>query len=170
MATKGKKRPSAGHSKTSEAMRDAAFVEAYMTNGQNAAAAAKAAGSASKSLRAAGWFMLQKPAVKALLAERAQKVASIAEMNTENWARELKATAFSRAGELFGPDGKLIPLHSLPDHVQAALHVKVNDGAVEYQLRDKMAALNTMARHLGLFEKDNGQQAPDVRVRVELVG
>jgi hypothetical protein len=41
---------------------------------------------------------------------------------------------------------------------------------IEYKFWDKNVALQTMARHLGLFEKDNRQIAENIRVRIELVG
>ena len=151
--------------------RNAAFVEAYLTNGQNAKAAAAAAGYSGSQLKHTGWRILQKPEVKRQIAERARQVAELAEMNTANWAAELCAVAFANVGDLFGPDGKPIPLAQLPRHVQAALTlVKVtSDGVIECKFVDKVGALNIMARHLGLFEKDNGQQS-DIVVRVELVG
>jgi hypothetical protein len=45
------------------------------------------------------------------------------------------------------------------------------DGRViEYKFWDKRGALQTMARHLGLFERDNSQKVAPVLVRIELVG
>ena len=41
---------------------------------------------------------------------------------------------------------------------------------MEYRFWDKVGALTVMARHLGLFERDNAQQRSDIRVTVELVG
>lgn len=165
-------RGKAGHSARAVAERRKIFVEAYLANGHNASQAAIAAGTGGKQPRAEGWKLLQDPAVKRLLAERAKQVAKLAEMNTASWAVELRAVAFSNVGDLFDAEGKLIPLTRLPRHVQAALSsVKVtNDGSVlEYKFWDKAAALNIMARHLGLFERDNAQQS-DITVRVELVG
>lgn len=163
-----------GHSPAAQAIRYAAFVEAYITNGQNASAAASAAGATGGRLGNAGYKLLQRPEVQQLLAARAEKVAELAELNTANWAAELRGVLFSRIGDLFGPDGNLLPVRQLPPHVQAAVaSVKVrtsaNDQTIEYKFWNKPAALEITARHLGMFERDNAQQS-DIRVRVELVG
>jgi phage terminase small subunit len=149
------------------------FVEAYIANGNNASQAAIAAGTGGKQPRAEGWKLLKDPVVQDMLAARAKRVAELAGMNTENWARELRALAFSRIGDILGPGGKLRPLATLPDHVQAAIaSVKATpDGtALEYKFWNKNGALTTMARHLGLFERDNAQQKSDVRIVLELLG
>lgn len=162
----------AGRSPEATAARHAAFVDAYLTNGHNAAAAALAAGFAGKGAKTAGWKMLQKPDVKALLAVRAAHVADLADMSVETWATELRAVAFSSVGHLFDAAEQLVPIARLPRHAQASISaIKVSkDGeAIEYKFWDKTAALELMARHLGLFEKDNAQ-ASDITVRVELVG
>jgi hypothetical protein len=166
------KKPKAGRSASASAARIAAFVESYLTNGHNATAAAAAAGCTGRQLGNAGWKMLQKPEVQRLLAARAQQVAELAGMNTENWAAELRAVAFSRVGDLFGPADMLMSPVLLPGHVQASVSkVKFSpEGRViEYRFWDKTAALQIMARHLGLFERDNAQQS-DIKVLVELVG
>jgi phage terminase small subunit len=146
-----------------------------MTNGQNATQAAAAAGFTGRQLANAGWKMLQKPEVKRLIATRARVVGELAEMTTENWAHDLRAIAYSRIGDLFRSDGRLVSVARLPAHVQAAVaSVKVrttaHDETVEYKFWNKPAALEIMARHRGLFEKDNAQQRSDIRVEVELVG
>ena len=44
------------------------------------------------------------------------------------------------------------------------------DEIVEVRLWDKIGALTAMARHLGLFERNNAEQQSDIRVTIELVG
>jgi phage terminase small subunit len=166
----------AGRSVAGTAVRHAAFVEAYLTNGHNATAAATAIGCAGKQLANAAWKLLHHPNVQRLLAARSREVAELAQMNTENWAAWLCAVAFSDIGELFDGDGKLLPVPRLPPHVRAAISsVKVRrteekDEVVEYKFWDKVSALTVMARHLGLFERNNVQQQSDIRVTIELVG
>jgi phage terminase small subunit len=158
------------------AARHAAFVEAYLTNGHNATAAATAIGCTGKQIANAAWKLLHHPNVQRLLAARSREVAELAQMNTENWAASLCAVAFSSVGDLFDADGKLIPVARLPAHVQAAISsLKVrstpeHETVVEVKLWDKIGALAIMARHLGLFERDNDQQQSDIKVTVELVG
>jgi phage terminase small subunit len=163
----------AGRSAPAMARRRHLFVEAYLANGNNASQAAIAAGTGGKQPRAEGWKLLQDPVVQRMLEARSQRVAELAEMNTANWARELRAIAFSTIGDLVGPDGKLRPVQDLPAHTLAAISsIKATpDGrAIEYKFWDKNVALQTMARHLGLFEKDNAQLKENIRVVIELVG
>ncbi len=166
-------RTKAGRSAAAMARRRHIFVEAYLSNGNNAAQAAIAAGTGGRQPRVEGWKLLKDPVVQDMLAARAKRIAELAEMSTEAWARELRALAFSSVGNLVGPDGKLLPVQHLPAPTLAAISsVKVTpDGSViEYKFWDKTAALESMARHLGLFEKNNRQVGENIRVRVELVG
>lgn len=162
----------AGHSRLAGAARCEAFAAAYLTNGHNATAAAIAAGCPPASAKNAGWKLLQKPEVKALLAVRAEKIAERAGMNAATWADQLQAVSCSSIGDHFDAAGELIPVPLLPRHVQAAISGIVFDQfgkAIAYKFWDKPGALAIMARHLGLYERDNAQQT-DIRVRVELVG
>ena len=104
------KRGKAGRSAQAVAERQKTFVEAYLSNGHNAAQAAIAAGTGGK---------YQKPAVQALLAKRAKEIAELVEMNTQNGAEELRAIAFSDVGDLVDDRGKPIPMSELPPHVRA---------------------------------------------------
>ncbi|MDR0276232.1 MAG: terminase small subunit [Burkholderiaceae bacterium] len=94
--------------------------------------------------------------------EALQKAAA-AEVVVEKSAllRELMRLAFADPRRLAGEDGKVKPLHKLDDDMAAAVaSVKVGaDGKVEYKLWDKGAAQEKLAKHLGLYEKDNRQHA-----------
>jgi hypothetical protein len=169
-------KPKAGRSTLATAARIAAFAAAYMTNGHNATGAAKSAGCTGSQVANAGWKLLHHPEVQAILAASARRVSELADMNLANWAAELRAVVFSRSGDVYGDDGQLVPVAQLPAHVQSAIaSIKVRttadgDQIVEYKRWSKTAALEIMARHLGLYEKDNAQQKSDILVRVELVG
>lgn len=164
-------KPAAKSGKTKAEVRRAQFVEAYLTNGQNATKAAIALGFARASANHRGYEMLHHPDVERMLGERARKVAAVAEMTTENWAREVSAIAFARPGSLLDEDGTPIPMQLLPDHVQAAIaSVKTLKDGTEVRFHDKTAALTMMGKHLGLFEKDNAQKTPNIKIELELVG
>ncbi len=168
------------------------FVEAYLSNGRNGMEAARAAGwnGTNGSLKVQASRLLDDPSIAALVKARAVKVAAAAEMNTESWAREVTAMAFFRPADLYDGDGNLIPIHKLPEHVQAAIgSVDITRGTRQTRggagagatgasvgsttlinFDGKVAALGMMAKHLGLFERDNAQRAENIRVVVELVG
>lgn len=165
-------RTKAGRSAAAMALRRRIFVETYLSNGNNAAQAAIAVGTGSKRPRVEGWKLLHHPEVQRLIAARAQSVAALAELNTENWARILRSIAFSSIGDLLGPDGKPLPVHLLPPSVRTAISfIKLApDGTpIEYRFCDKIAALQIMARHLGLFDKDNRHIGENIQVNVVLV-
>jgi phage terminase small subunit len=162
-----------GNSPAAALARYRAFAEAYLTNGQNATLAAEQAGYRGKRVTYAAWKLVRHPKVAAIIEARAREVSEAAAMSTENWARHLRAVAFADVGDLYGPDGKLLPIPELPAHVRAALTlVEMSDDGTpaRYKFHPKGPALETMAKHLGLFEKDNAQTRPNILVKIELVG
>ena len=165
------KRVKAGASAQATAERRRLFVEAYLTNGHNGAEAARAAGYGARHAKGAAVRVLALPAVRALLAARARQVAELAEMNTDRWAADLMAVAHFDPGELYDESGTLIPLPKLPEHVRRAIQsIDVVEGGTKLKFWNKNQALETMGRHLGLYNKHNSQLRPDVRVQVILVG
>jgi hypothetical protein len=64
-------------------------------------------------------------------------------------------------------------MSDLPRHVRPAIssvRVAPDGKVIEYKFWDKPGALHTIARHLGLLDRDNTQKAMPVLVKVELVG
>jgi phage terminase small subunit len=169
------KAPKAGRSAVAAAERRQRFVERYLVNGNNAKEAAICAGISPASAKQAGCAMLKEPSVREALAARAKAVAEAAEMTSANWGRELSAVAFTDPADLFDADGKILAVDKMSPRIRAALaSIKIKtdiDGGTttEIKLWPKVEALNTMARHLGLFEKDNRQLAPNLSLVVELV-
>lgn len=174
---------------TKSEARHKAFVEAWITKG-SAVEAARAAGytGSNRTLAVTGQRLLKIPEIAAEIAERARVVAASAELNTANWSKEIAALSFFRVGDLYDKEGALIPIHDLPDRIQAAIAgVEIRRGTTrsrkaggadgvaqatttKIKFADKTAALSLMAKHLGLFERDNAQRAENVRVVIELVG
>lgn len=119
----------------------------------------------------AGRRLLLRPDVQAIIAERAKAVSDLAEMTTEAWARDLTAVALSNIGDLYKPDGSLVAMHDLPEHTKRAISsVEITaDGTTKIRFWSKTAALETMAKHLGLFEKNKSEHLSSILVKVELV-
>ena len=168
-------KPKAGRSASAVAAREDAFIEAYLSNGQNMTEAGIAAGFTGKrvGINESVRKLMNRPHVRQRLTERARSVAELAGMSTEAWAHGLRAIAFSDIGAMLGSDGKLAPVATLPPHVRASIaSVKeMPDGTVVAdKLWNKNDALTTMARHLGLFERDNAQAKSDVRVVIVPMG
>lgn len=158
------RKPKAGRSADATAERRKLFVLRYLVNGHNARDAAIHAGYSAASAKKQGWALLHDPDVAQEIRRAAQETAHLAELDATEWVKHVRALAFATPRDLIGGDGELIPLHLLPDHVQAAIaSVDFKSGRVsKIRLWDKNVALTTAARHLGLFqgksEGDGGNQ------------
>lgn len=153
-------------------VRRALFVEAYLTNGMNATKAAIACGLSRKTATSSGQRMLKRPDIAAMVAERARTIVTEARLSTERWARELASIAHFDPGELYRPDGTLIPLRELPEHVRRAIASvePASHGGVKIKFWDKLAALDKIGKHLGLLKGDDQQKVEPIHVTVSFVG
>lgn len=81
-----------------------------------------------------------------------------------------------KASDLYDADGRLIPPHKLPANIATAVQ-KVKEkrtilagGAeiveFEYTLHSKVASLDALGKHTGIYERDNKQKANDVGAQV----
>ena len=152
------------------------FVEEYMRQGMRADLAGIAVGYSEQF----GKHLRKIPAVEDEIKRRAQAVVEASKITTDEWAENLKAVAYFDVRELFDADGVIIPSHKLPRHVAKAIasvqYTEKVDRAGNVVARvstvtfaDKNTALITMAKHLGLFERDNSQRGPDLQLVVNLV-
>ena len=144
--------------------RQARFVQEYLLD-LNAKQAAIRAGYSPRSAETNGNRMLRNAqvsaAVRAAKAERERRTS----ITADRVLRELAKVAFFDPRRLFGADGQPLPVAELDDDVAAVvagLEVSVtnnDDGSVtrvaKIKLADKLAALEKLGRHLGLFEPKN---------------
>lgn len=167
-----------GTSKGAKKLRRKLFFDAYQTNGNNATQAAIAAGASPTSAHTLGCRWLKE--MSGAVDQAAQKRAYESGLSVERWEKEMAAIGHVDPGAFYRPDGTLIPLHELPEHVRRAV------GRVETRTRyhkdgeetvtqtiymhDKNAALANIGKHLGLFEKDNTQRQSPIQIAVQLVG
>lgn len=151
------------------------FCEHYIVH-RNARNAALHVGYPPGSAYNAGSLMLKNMHVREYLKTRMAEVVDLAEMHTNEWAFHLRAVAFSKVGDLFDENGKLIPLHLLPEQVQASIasfemHMdRFGDKTYNVKFWPKAAGLDVMARHLGLYKADNDQRPNDNPLKIEFVG
>ncbi len=162
------------------------FVAAYAVS-FNGPEAAIAAGYAPTCAKNRAWEMLQRPDVQAALkAHQARKLAKL-EVEADVVVRELAYCGLYDIGRLFTPEGFLKAPADIDEMTRRAI-VSVEqetrtersrrtiggDGEVEeptaeitkvrFKLADKVQSLVALARHFGVFEKDNAQAgAADVR-------
>lgn len=102
-------------------------------------------------------------------------------ITTEKVLREIARASFSDIRDYYTEDGALKSVHDLSDDAAGALASIKSDELFEFvdrqkivigtakeiKLQDKLAALEKLARHLGLYEKDNDQTAQKITVIIE---
>ena len=145
--------------------KQARFVEEYLVD-LNATAAARRAGYSERMADKIGSQLLGKTrvaeAIQAAIDERSRRT----EITADRVLQEYAKLAFLDPRRFYNDAGSLIPVHQLPDDVAAALAGmdvvteragKDADGNSEFatvrkiKFADKKAALDSVARHLGMF-------------------
>jgi phage terminase small subunit len=141
------------------------FVEAYVRLG-NATEAAKAAGYSLKTAYSQGHRLLKDADISAALAASRQQVMADLRLEAKDVLQELVYVARSDVGNLFTADGALKKLSEMDEGARrsiAGIDVEAeteNHGKVtKVRLWSKTEALDKLAKHLGLYEKDNAQKA-----------
>ncbi|QTL05846.1 terminase small subunit [Aquabacter sp. L1I39] len=104
---------------------------------------------------------LSKPYIAQAIAEAMERRAEAAGVEATRVLQELARIAFADIGQLFDAEGKLKPLSQLDPDDRAAIRSlqittrEMGDGTLErkaaIQVWDKLAALEKLARHLGLL-------------------
>jgi phage terminase small subunit len=139
------------------------FAQEYLKD-LNATAAAIRAGYPKRTARQAGHKLLRVPAVEALIQSDWDMLREKNAATVDRVVEELRRVAFSDLGAFFDANGNLRPLQDLSEEERSALaSVKVvtrpvvggENGDVEYvqeiKAWDKVRALETLARHLGML-------------------
>jgi len=153
---------------------EALFIENYLSNGFHAGRAVRAAnyqGLEHGAYGRVGQSVLKKDAVRRIISRRIAEHALNADEVLAEWAEIAKADMSNFITVREGVD----PLTGVPVSIAVAdmakadrlglLHMikkaKVGaDGSFTFELRDQDKALEQIARHLGMFEKDNTLQIP----------
>ncbi len=140
------------------------FVEEYLVD-LNATRAAKRAGYSARSARVTGYKLLQNPAVAAAVAKAQDKRTARTRVSADKVVTELAKVAFGDPRRLlsWGPSGVVLRDSSELTEAEAALVSEVSEtrtaagGTRKVKLHCKLAALNALGKHLGLF--GNGRQS-----------
>lgn len=107
------------------------------------------------------WKLLQQADVRRAYDSLMAEVHERAVATRAHALREISRVALSDIGGIIGHGGKLLLPHELDPDIRAAVSsFKIDEfGRIEYKLWDKNAALEKLAKHLGLYERDHEQQA-----------
>ena len=146
------------------------FVSEYLID-LNATQAAIRAGYSTKTAHSIGQENLTKPEIKQAIEKAMQKRQQRTEITQERVLQEYARLAFYDPRKLFQSDGTPKPIEALDDDTAAALSgLEVREefeGTGEnrtfagytkkYKLASKLGALDSIAKHLGMFN-DKGQE------------
>lgn len=147
------------------------FVKAMQADKMmNPTAAAKIAGYKNPSQRANS--LMKKPVIQAILSKELHQRAEKFEIRADEVLQELHHLAMARSEECFDEKGQLLPIKEMSDRAKAAIKsFKVTEKIVEgkkgqqitlrvtdVELHDKRGSLDMLMKHLGQYEKDNGQK------------
>ena len=148
--------------------KQSAFVDQYLID-FNATQAAERAGYSKRTANEQGARLLANVSVRSHIDERREKQSENVGLTAERTIKEAMRLAFFDVRKLVDADGNPIPINKLDDDTAAAIagldiqEVKLGEGGAiavvkKYKIADKNSAIERLFKHLGLFEKDNGQK------------
>ncbi len=109
--------------------------------------------------------LLDNSKVAARIAEIQKNLAEELDISPDRVIHEYARIAFADLRKIFDAGGNILSLDQWPDELAPAIqNIKISrgkDGAtiIEVKFWSKIAALESLAKHLGLFEKDNKQRS-----------
>jgi len=146
------------------------FCDEYLID-INGKAAALRAGYSAKNAASQASQLLKKPQVQQYLADKRAAMSEELNIAAKEILQEYARIAFFDIRTMFDDNKQLIPLSDLPTNTSAAVAAmdvyekyvghgdeRIQAGrVVKVHLHSKLAALDALAKHLGLFDKDNKQ-------------
>lgn len=136
--------------------KEAVFVEEYLTD-LNAGGAAERAGYSSRQKYTIGYELLRKPEIQAAIQSAMKERSHRTGITNDRVLRELAILGFSDLAEFvdWGPDGVILKDSKTidPELRRAIVSVTQTQHGVAIKLADKNAALEKLARHLGLYDE-----------------
>lgn len=133
------------------------FCREYIANNMNGTKAAISAGYSKKTAREQATRLLSKVHIRqkvdALKAERCKEV----DVTAQRIIEELAKMAFANVANIYDDQGRLLPIHEMPEDVAACLQ-EVTEGVDKegnvqrkYKMADKKATLELLGRYLGMW-------------------
>ncbi len=159
------------------------FCQEYLID-LNATQAAVRSGYSADTARSVGSENLTKPDIQARLSELNKERSEATGITQKRVLEEYAKIAFFDIREIFDVDGGLMNVKQMDNNSAGAIAAiksteewgedeegrKTITGTVkEIKLFDKIRALDSLGKHLGLFEKDNSQKAPDQPKQVIII-
>ena len=134
------------------------FVEEYLVD-LNATQAAIRAGYSPRRASEIGYELLQKTTVQAAISAKQRERSARTGVTADRVMKEIARIAFAdpRAVMSWGPDGVALRNSSDLSDDEAAAVAEVSDsggGSRKVKMHDKVAALEKLARHIGLYDSE----------------
>lgn len=165
--TKVTRADKAGTSSQAAADRKKLFAEAYIANGGNASEAAKSAGYSAKTARQQGARLLSDVYIRSILDERQNALANKYELTAEAIIKSIAQELHFDPADIFNADGSVKSVVEMDKDTRMALvsieTIQMGDPESPAIVRKikwagKDRAREQAMKHLGMFEKDNGQK------------
>lgn len=149
------------------------FADKYFET-LNASESARYAGFSEETAKQEGWRLLQREDIQEYLNKLRADLQEKTSITQQKVLQEIAKIAFSDIRNYYTEDDNLRPITDLDDNEAAALaSVKTYEEKLpgtsvvigmnkEIKLYDKLNGLEKLARHLGLYEKDNEQAASKI--------
>ncbi len=154
------------------------FCQEYIID-LNGAQAAIRAGYSKKTAKEQATRLLTKVHVQQCIGKLQGKLSERLEITADKVLTELAKIGFSNIQDFVEKNNSTVDLSQIENEKAAAVAgVKVTtttsgtgknrqvEKRVEFKLHDKRAALESLGKHLGVFEKDNSQRSKKVTIRV----
>ncbi len=152
--------------------KQARFIDEYLID-FNGTQAAIRAGYSKKTATVIARENLTKPYVYEEIRRKQEKIRANLEVTPEKVIAEFAKIAFHDVAGIYNDDGSLKTIKELDSNTRASItKLKVNNKGriISVKTYDKTKALESLAKHLGLFEKDNEQKATaDMVARTEIM-
>lgn len=156
--------------------KQAMFVDEYLVD-LNATQAALRAGYSEQTAYSIGQENLKKPEIASAIQAAADKRSERTQITADKVLTEIGKLAFADIRKLFDDQGRLLPVHMLPEEVAAAISsIEVVTSRIpgtdpvevehtsKIRFWDKRGSLELLGKHLKLF----GETAPQVNVNVQV--
>jgi phage terminase small subunit len=134
------------------------------------------AGYSEKDADQRAWRLMKRPRVRAMIALMQERYARDLRIETETTLREFAHIAFANVADFIDDEGR-VDLSKVGRDQMAAVSEIVTETYTEGKGEDKetvkrvklrfhpkTAALESLAKHLGLFERDNAQKTPIINI------
>lgn len=152
------------------------FCKEYLVD-LNATKAAVRAGYSDKTAKTTAHELMSKDEVAEEIQRLFDERASKCGVTSEQVLKEFVSIGMSNIKDYMDDEFDVKNLSEIPDYKAKAIKsIKktviegegFNKTVIEFQLHDKIAGLNNLGKHLGLFEKDNSQSAPVINNIINL--